>query len=1135
MKSATAVGALLAQPFWALFFSVLPAQQTIQLPQNPDLSPDGSRLVFDWRGDLWIAPVAGGNVRQLTISPESDSTPRFSPDGKRIAFVSSREGGSRQVYVMPAAGGEATQLTDHSDGYDLQQWTRDGKSLLVAAARDHDWRRGSRLFLIDAEKRGPERLLFDAAGDNGQLSPDGGQLLFTREGVAWWRKGYSGSQSSQIWKYGLESGAFEMLCNDPAEARSPLWTPDGTGFYYVSGQNGTFNLFRRTLASGATEQLTQFAGDGVVMPCLSADGSTMVFRQMFDFYRLNLKAGTAPEPIRLVCRADQVLDPSRNVTLESATAASFSADGLEVVFVAGGDLWVMDTVLREPRQLTRTPEEESSPVFSADGTTVWFLSDSGGQRDVWSATRNDASRYWWLNDGFALTRLTEDGVVENDLQPSPAGDWIAFARTGSGLWLMKPDGSEQRRLVESWDNPEFNWSPDGKWLAWSVSDDDFNSDVFVAPIDGSLPPLNISRHPDNDSRPVWSPDGKMLAFTGRRLGEEQDIYFVLLQKSEDEIGARDRKMKEALEKIEKARKASEKAGPGEPDKPAATGPEGASRPAPAASDEPPVENPKAAPPQSATPADGAKKTDAKKLPEVRVDAEDIHQRLRRVSIPNSGESGLFWSHDSKKLAFAATIDGKNGTYTIEPPAELAPKLLVAKTGSQARWIESGKQILWLSGGVPESLSESGQATPFPFRALATVDLPARYEAGFDLAWRAMRDGFYDGNLNNRNWDEIRRKYRSAARGAVDDQSFATVVQMMLGELNGSHLGFTPGGGPGGPGGRRGRVAESGGEWNRTTAHFGLRFDPAHRGPGLLVRDVIYGSPAWSERSRVLPGETVVAVDGTEVDPAMELTAVLNGQSERDVVLKVKNAAGEIRGVTIRPITFQAARALLYGHWVRNNQKLVGEKSAGRFGYVHIRGMDMGSFYDFERDLFAVASGREGLVIDVRENGGGSTADHLLTVLTQPVHAITRPRGGGAGYPQDRMVYATWNKPIVVLCNQNSFSNAEIFSHAVKTLRRGRLVGVPTAGGVISTGGTQIMDLGFLRMPFRGWFLLNDGEDMELNGAVPDFVIWPQPADEAKGRDEQLEKALAVLEEDVAAWKARPQPKLIPASERPPGK
>jgi tricorn protease len=194
-------------------------------------------------------------------------------------------------------------------------------------------------------------------------------------------------------------------------------------------------------------------------------------------------------------------------------------------------------------------------------------------------------------------------------------------------------------------------------------------------------------------------------------------------------------------------------------------------------------------------------------------------------------------------------------------------------------------------------------------------------------------------------------------------------------------------------------------------------------------------------------------------------------------------------------------------------------------------MDDVSLRRFEEELFSAASGKSGLIIDVRENGGGYTTDHLLTMLTQPVHAIAVPRGGVPGYPQDRKVYATWNRPIVVLCNQNSFSNAEVFSHAIKTLKRGRLVGVPTAGGVVSTGSTSIMDVGVLRLPFRGWFVVDTGQDMELRGAEPDVIVWPQPGQLPRGDDQQLEAAIRALAEDVRTWENRPRPKLIWATER----
>jgi tricorn protease len=211
---------------------------------------------------------------------------------------------------------------------------------------------------------------------------------------------------------------------------------------------------------------------------------------------------------------------------------------------------------------------------------------------------------------------------------------------------------------------------------------------------------------------------------------------------------------------------------------------------------------------------------------------------------------------------------------------------------------------------------------------------------------------------------------------------------------------------------------------------------------------------------------------------------------------------------------------------------VENSSKGQFGYLHISQMAMPNFRKFEEELVSQGAGRDGLVIDVRENPGGSIADHLLTALTQPVHAITVPRGGGPGYPSDRKVYISWHKPIVVLCNQNSGSNAEIFSHAIKTLKRGQVVGVQTAGAVVSTGAAPVMDAGIIRLPTRGWFTLNDGEDMEKNGAMPHHVVWLEPNNLPQGRDAQMAKALEVLRADVEAWQKRPQPKLKLSTDRP---
>jgi len=1090
------------------------AAEVIRLANHPALSPDGTTLVFDWDGDIWCVAPAGGTARRLTNHPARDREPRFAPDGKQIAFISERSG-SPQVHLMSAAGGAPRQLTYHTAGCLLQDWCPDGRHLLINANRDHFWRHPERFFTISTESRQAERLLFDDYGQYGCLSPDGKRLLFTREGPAWWRKGYRGSQASQVWLYDLENKEFRHLLAEDAGCRWPLWKPDGKGYYYVSARGGSFNLWQRDLDDEEGKQLTHFHDDSVVFPCLSRDGSTLVFRHLFDLYCYHPGKDASPRKIDIRQDSDPNKDRIERRVLREASEAAFTADGLEIAFIAGGDLWLMDTELREPRQVTASAEEEKHAVFSPDGRTLLFIADREARSDIYRAVpskRGDKNRHWWQHGPLTIERLTDDGEVKSNLKYSPDGSRIAYLRSRGDLWLADADGRNARRLVPSWNELEYSWSPDGKWLVYAQSDNDFNRDIWIIPADGSRKPFNLSRHPYNDGNPVWSPDGRLIAFTGRRGLMEVDIHYVWLRAEDDEKSRRERSLEKALEKINKVR---QKPGPSE---------------TPAAAEQ-------------------------ARTPDVVIDFDNIHLRIHRISIPETTESGLFWSPDSRKLAFTATVDGRRGTYTVDILDDLKPKLLTAQTGKQARWLKQGNQIVWLSNGLPASFTPAATkpATPEPvetpsrrgtsssasgdtaggyrFQALQRVDLSQRNRAAFDLCWRTMRDSWYDERLGNRDWEAIRRKYSGVAAEAPDAEAFTTVVQLMLGELNGSHLGFYP---PGTKAYARYVPPPSDAlavKWSETTAHLGVRFHSDFEGPGLKIRDVLPGGPASKKKGRLREGEVVLKIDDVPVDPRMDLTRALNGPLPRDVRLRVRGSNGEERDVTLRPISYEQAQPLLYQAWLDGNRGTVDRLSQGTLGYLHISVMDAVSFSKFESQLYAVGAGKEGLVIDVRENGGGNTADHLLTALTQPVHAITVPRGGEPGYPHDRKIYATWNKPIVVLCNQNSFSNTEIFSHAIKSLKRGPLVGVPTAGGVISTGAERIMDVGVIRVPFRGWFLIDSGADMELNGAVPDHVLWPKPGQMPRGEDLQLKKAIEVLQKDVRAWKQRPQPPLRKSSER----
>ena len=696
----------------AIGVSELPAREAIRLATAPALSPDGATLAFAWRGDIWLVSSGGGVARPWSTHPGRDAQPHFSPDGTRIAFTSQRTG-TQQVYIGHVSGGFATQVTFHSEGTSVEEWFPDGQSLLVQGERDHSFMEPQRLFRVNVTKRAGEELLFDATANDGAISPDGRKILFTREGVAWWRKGYRGSEASQIWLYDIPTGEFTKLVDQDRGARSPLWRPDGKAFYYVGAESGSFNLWQRDLATGKQRRLTTFSDDSVLMPCISRDGSTIVFRHLFDFYRYRPGSGKPPQRLDIYCDSDVEPEPVVRRMLESATEVSFSSDGLELAMIAGGNVWVMDTVLCEPRQVTFSAEEESSPAFAPDGKSILFVSDMEGETDIWRATRADSHKYWWQNDRFALQRLTHDSESKSDVQWSPTGDKVAFVKGRGDLWIMDPDGQNAHRLLAHWNHPTYQWSPDGKWLTYAAYDDDFNRDVWVLPVDGSRAPVNLSCHPNIDDNPTWSPDGRIIAFTGRRQGVEAEIYFVYLQRAEDEADDHDRAVQRAMEKLRKARSQPESCDPAREGNQAV----------------PPGEASAAAKPSSNVPRP------LKPPPQVRIDFDHIGDRIHHVSIPDLTEGRLWWSPDSTKLAFTAAPEGKPGVYTIAPPDDLVPELLSTRLGKSARWLSLDNRIVWLSSGIPGSLIPGKDEVLYRFSVPQEVDVARKYAAAFDLCWR----------------------------------------------------------------------------------------------------------------------------------------------------------------------------------------------------------------------------------------------------------------------------------------------------------------------------------------------------------------------------------------------------------------
>ncbi len=1044
------------------------AEQPIHMASFPSLSPDGSKVLFAWKGDIWSASADGGHSTRLTTHPAVDYAPRFTPDGKSICFGSSRAGGY-QIFIMPAEGGAARQVTHHSEGSFIEDIAPDSQSILVRGIRDFPGRKPYRLFHVSLTDTQPEKMVFPAYAENGRYSADGNSIVFTREGVSRYRKGYRGTMASQIWTWSKTDHSFTKTISNEHGCRNPFYHPNGSGIYFTQGSPNGFNLWFHDIEKDENRQITHFDDDSVMQPHIAADGSAIVFRHLFDIYTLSLtEAGAKPTKLKLWHHEDLHEKPTEDRIIKSTKDADFSPTGLEMVFTAEGEIWAMDTILRKPHRLTETFAHEKDLWFSHDGKSVLYIHDDGVHTELRRMEKTKPGQFWWQATDLKHTTVVKSSERPTGIVPGPKGKKIAYTTYPGNLWVCKPDGSEPVRLVESWQKPDVKWSPDGKWIAYALQNNNFNPDIFIIRADGSTPPVNISRHPDLDFSPAWSPDGRRLAFIGRHHKEEYDIFYVDLYKS-DEVKDSNGEILERAKKTmakdpaykgitkKKVKKVIDKL----------TGKEGQEK--------------------------------AKEKEET-IDLTNVHQRLRRIQVKGTTPTRLIWSHDSKKIIFQSRSNKKT-TYAVEAkPGSKISKF--AEAGGTPVKMDSKGKLYWISDGAP-SVLQGGKNTRYTFTLYTERKLSDWKRMAFRNAWNTMRDSFYDPQMNNRNWTSVLEKYEDMASKASTSIIFDRIVSMMLGELNASHMGF-----------RSAKTWPSSWKptlkWKDETVHLGTRFDQAHVGKGWKVSEVIPDSPADRKISKILPGEIITQVNGEEALSGTPYTQLLHRRLSEPVHLKVLDKDGKERTVKIQPITYKAARDLAKIAQIDATEQAVSKLSGGKLGYIHVARMMWDEFEKFEHHIYEQGADKDGLVIDVRDNGGGFTTDHLLTTLCQPRHAYTIPRNGGIGYPQDRIVYATWNKPIIVLCNQNSFSNAEIFSHAIRNLNRGKVVGVATAGGVISTGSTSILDAGSLRLPFRGWFCATDGKDMELNGAQPHVTIWNKPGERSSGKDVQLEKAVSIL-------------------------
>ncbi len=1025
---------------------------------EPAISPDGSEIAFVSGGDIWTVPARGGEARLLVAHPATESRPLYSPDGRMLAFGSTRTGNG-DIYVLTFATGELTRLTWSDAAEQPDGWSPDGKWIYFTSSAN-DIGHLNDIFRVSVEGGTPlevsrERYLneFESAP-----SPDGDAIALVARGISssqWWRNGHSHIDETEIWvKPVSESGGYRRVIGGPSKQAWPMWGGDGKTLFYMSDRGGTENVWSQpAVAGGAARQLTHFTEGRVLWPSIGHQGKEIVFERGFAIWKMDTKTGKAA-PVEIRLRGAPAGPTVKHEAIPEFTGLTVSPDGKKLAIVAHGEVFAASAKDGGVAQrVTHTAAEESGIRWSRGSKRIVYVSERNGHRQLFE--------YDFAKD--SERQLTNTSAEDEVPEYSPDGKMLSFVRNEKEVHVLTIDGLADRVVATDmlWD-PATAWSPDSQWVAFaSYGAKSFRNVNVVAAAGGEVHPVSFLANGETASRIAWAPDGKYLLFETAQRSETPQMARV------DLLPRVPRYREDEFKKLfEPEKTAPEKTG----------------------SSETAEAKPKEAAPEKTQP--------------VKIVFDGIDRRLTLLPIGLDVQAPEI-SPDGKTLLFAASAAGQRNLYTYsldelaKEPAVARQLTSTAGNKSDYQFSPDSKEVFFLDKGHVVTIPlESRVAKPVAVTAEMDVDFDQDKEVAFAEAWSVLNRRFYDSSFNGHDWAELRDQYAPYVAGSRNQDEMRRVIGLMIGDLNSSHSGI--GGPPANPGAPVGRL--------------GLRFErePYEAGKGLVIREVIELGPAAIEGT-IKPGETLLAVNGAAVGPHINLDRLLENEVDRRVVLEVGSAgdAAKKRDVVVRPIAATAETGLLYRQWVNANRAYVDKISGGKLGYIHLPDMGQQSLQQLYVDLDARNENKQGVVVDIRNNNGGFINGYAIDVFARKNYLIMTPRGLPAAPARPFLGQRALGLPTVLITNESSLSDAEDFTEGYRALKLGKVVGEPTAGWIIYTSGQRLIDGSVVREPeIRVQDL--SGQTMEMHPRPVDVEVQRMLGDSDEGRDAQLDRAVRVL-------------------------